>query len=52
LTLAEYAVLCLPCDDKGPAGGRAMTEAEVQAESARWRRMTNRERLLHAKNGA
>lgn len=48
MTLAELAVLCMP-DEAGPAGGRAMSQQEIDADLARARRMTPLERLESAR---
>jgi hypothetical protein len=48
LTLSEIATLCMP-DEAGPAGGRAMTDAEVHADLAAARSLTPAQRLARAR---
>lgn len=48
LTLAEIATLCMP-DEKGPPGGRAMTDEEIAEDIRRARAMTPAQRLESAR---
>lgn len=50
LTLAEISVLCIdPDKDKGPPGGRDMSEEEIIAHIKRIRSMTPKQRIREAR---